>query len=317
MGSFGTFSFQFYQNNGGNLEPLFGLDNIAANDYVWTEEAGGSGSINDTLELNEVYSEPNFVNNFEYLGFIDSGTAAGRLYVFNEIGGFDDYVVASLNDAFANGPDTNEDFPDVIPLASLITTDVPHCFVTGTRIRTPDQDRPVEDLSIGDLVMTAGGKPVAIKWIGRQRIPFPAMVTGKTEPVRIEKGALGPNVPSADLYVSADHGMIIDGLVVNAGALVNGTTISYAKLTEAFTYYHIETEAHDVLLAEGTPAESFIDVASREKFDNYQEYLELYGVEGLISQMSLPRVSSQRLLPETLKARLGIRGAEAPLKESA
>jgi hypothetical protein len=73
-----------------------------------------------------------------------------------------------------------------------------------------------------------------------------------------------------------------------------------------FTYWHVETEAHEVVLAENCPAESFIDYTPRDCFDNHAAYPARYGRDRLISEMALPRVSTARLLPPRLRARLGI-----------
>ena len=183
------------------------------------------------------------------------------------------------------------------------------CFLGGTLIATPSGERAVETLEIGDMVRTAGGRDVVVKWVGRQRVTAPLFnisLDEKRALVCIVAGALGNHT---DLYVSADHGMIVDGLVINASALVNGTTIRFVPATEMpqeFTYYHVETEAHDVILANGTPVETFIDYVGRQAFDNYGEYLESYGVERIIPEMPHPRISTARLLPEDIKARLGI-----------
>ena len=68
---------------------------------------------------------------------------------------------------------------------------------------------------------------------------------------------------------------------------------------EGFTYYHIETDSHELLLAEGVPAESYIDYLSRDRFDNPPE------ADGrVIPEMALLRVSAARLVPAELKARL-------------
>ena len=80
------------------------------------------------------------------------------------------------------------------------------------------------------------------------------------QPVRICAGALGDGLPNADLTVTADHGMVLDGLVINASALVNGATIDWvplAELSTRVTYYHVETTGHEVILANGAPSESF------------------------------------------------------------
>jgi hypothetical protein len=151
---------------------------------------------------------------------------------------------------------------------------------------------------------------VPVKWIGRQTVNTRFGFTAKLEPVRIKAGALGCGLPHSDLTVCADHGMIVDGLVVNSSARVNGSTIDFvpaAELDARFTYDHIETENHDVILAKGAPAETFVDLAGRMAFDNSQEYLDLYGTESIIPEMDRPRISSRRVLPDAIEARSGIR----------
>ncbi|KMW56064.1 hypothetical protein AIOL_001016 [Candidatus Rhodobacter oscarellae] len=185
---------------------------------------------------------------------------------------------------------------------------IPYCFLTGTQIATPSGERSVEALQVGDQILTANGDTAAIKWVGRRSVAGPMTWAhgDQLAPVCIAAGALGNH---SDLYVSADHGMIVDGLVINASALVNGDTVRFVPVSEMpqeFTYYHIETENHDVILANGAPSETFIDVAGRAAFDNYQEYLDLYGAERIIPEMRMPRISTARLLPQAIKDRLAI-----------
>ena len=197
-------------------------------------------------------------------------------------------------------------FPPTEPIPSLGV--FAFCFLAGTGILSDGAETAVENLCVGDRVTNATGAPAVVKWIGRQTV-FPALADARMQPVRIRAGALGVGLPHSDLTVSADHGMIVDGLVINASALVNGHSIDWvpmAELPDRVTYYHIETEAHDVILANGAPAETFMDAAGRMAFDNYQEYLDLYGAERIIAEMDRPRISAQRLLPDAIKARLGI-----------
>jgi len=199
-------------------------------------------------------------------------------------------------------------FPDPIDYASRSTDDFTVCFAAGTGISTPDGDRPVESLSIGDVIYNAQGDAVPVRWIGQQTV-FPVFAGPRSAPVRILAGALGSGLPHTDLTVTADHGMIVEGLVINAGALVNGDSIAFvplAELPESVTYYHVETENHDVILANGAPAETFIDYVGRRVFDNHAEYVALYGCERIIPEMTRPRISTARLLPEAIRARLGI-----------
>lgn len=183
------------------------------------------------------------------------------------------------------------------------------CFAAGTMIATPTGEVAVEDLSIGDTVLTATGNAVLVKWIGRQAVGLTSI---EQLPVCICQDALAPGKPNQDLVLTASHGIVIDDLVINASALVNYDTIDYIprhKLPTTMIYYHIETEAHEVIFANGIEAETYIDYIDRQAFDNYDEYVELYGIETRIYEMSRQRISSRRLLPIALRQRLGIESA--------
>lgn len=183
------------------------------------------------------------------------------------------------------------------------------CFAAGTWIATPGGEALVEDLRIGDLVTTADGRAVPVKWIGRQTIEK-RLAGQRAQLVRIAAGALGNH---SDLHVTADHGMVLDGYVVNASALVNGHSIDWVPIGDTpavQTVYHLETEAHNVILANGAQAETFVDAATRENFDNYSEYLAMFGAERLVPEMNAIRISCRRLLPDDIQYRLGL--LEAP-----
>ena len=103
--------------------------------------------------------------------------------------------------------------------------------------------------------------------------------------------------------------MLFDGVLCEAGALVNGTTIIRVPLSElgdSYTVYHVETDAHEIILANGSPAETFVDNVSRRSFDNYAEFGELYGDEQEMNELPYPRASNARHLPMRIKNRLGI-----------
>ena len=145
------------------------------------------------------------------------------------------------------------------------------CFASGTRIATPRGDRPVERLRIGQEVMLADGRTAPIQWIGRRRIepgrhPHPACVL----PVRIAAGAFGAGVPRRDLDLSPDHAVFVDGVLVPVRHLVDGRAIRRLTAEEVpmVTYWHVELPRHAVLLAEGLPAESYLDTGDRDRFEN-------------------------------------------------
>lgn len=184
-----------------------------------------------------------------------------------------------------------------------------NCFTAGTRIATPDGPRAVETLQAGDMVLTASGAARPVKWLGHSHVDTRLTHPAKVNPICITAGALGGGLPERDLMLSPDHAIELGGTLYNAGALVNGETIYQMRQMprEGFTYYHVETEAHELLLAEGVAAESFIDYAARDSFDNAEEA----ETNGPIPEMDLPRVSAARLVPAELAAALAPRRVEA------
>jgi hypothetical protein len=181
------------------------------------------------------------------------------------------------------------------------------CFAKGTRIATPSGDTAVEDLKIGDSATTGEGREVAVKWIGHQTVSTRFGPAERLMPVRFAAGSLGEGVPHEPLTVTADHGILVDGVICHAGALVNGTTIMrvpLADMGEAYTVYHVETEEHEIILANGARAETFIDNVSRRVFDNYAEFEALYGDVPEMEELPFPRAMSARQVPERVLARV-------------
>ena len=190
------------------------------------------------------------------------------------------------------------------PLTDFVIID--ECFLEGTNVLTEDGYRRVEDLKIGDKVKTFDGKLEPIKWIGKQtRHRFTAHPL-RSLPIQIKAGALGENTPSRDLFVSPDHAVLIDGLLINAGALENGVSIVKTYPTQ-YTYYHVELENHALLDAEGVPAESFFpQKEDRSLYDNGAEYEELYphGSKLMLWPLDYPRVSSKNKVPRFVSQKL-------------
>jgi hypothetical protein len=155
-----------------------------------------------------------------------------------------------------------------------------NCFLSGTRIATPDREVAIDELRIGDLVMTVSRKPKPIKWIGRNhytREPSEAW-DRKLAPVKVARFALDGRTPHTDLYLSRSHALYLYGLLVHAEDLVNGRSIIAGQHASALTldYFHIELEEHDVVLAEGAAAETYAG-ENHYGFDNAEEYERLYG----------------------------------------
>lgn len=163
---------------------------------------------------------------------------------------------------------TNVEFVSSTSGETVDISTVAPCFALGTMIRTPGGLMAVEALVEGDLVTLATGEPARVIWVGRRTVDierhrWPDLV----RPVRIQAGALADGVPSRDLFLSPEHGLLIDGALVPAGSLVNGRTIVQEGGIRFVTYFHVELEAHDIILAEDTPVETYLDVGNRFMFE--------------------------------------------------
>jgi hypothetical protein len=91
--------------------------------------------------------------------------------------------------------------------------------------------------------------------------PRPARVW----PVRVMAGAFAPGVPARDLDLSPDHAVWAEGVLIPVRCLVNGNTVRQMRVA-AVTYFHVELDRHDVVLAEALPVESYLDSGNRAAF---------------------------------------------------
>src|SRR3984957_42313 len=162
--------------------------------------------------------------------------------------------------------------------------------MSGTRVLTPSGEVAVETLKRSDMVMTTDGRSVPVTWVGLQTVSTRFADPLRILPIRIKAGALGDNVPSRDFLLSPDHAVLVDGALIQAGALVNGTSIvRETNVPQVFTYYHVEADYHSLILAENTPAETFVDNIDRLNFDNWAEHRALYPEGKSITELPYPR----------------------------
>ena len=202
------------------------------------------------------------------------------------------------------GAPANQGDPNAVPGVDFSSQNT-YCFFPGTLISTTRGKARVEDLEIGDNLLTADGETRPVRWIGRQTVSTFFADKEKVHPIRISASSLGADLPERDLLVSPDHAILVDGVLVQASALINGRTITQeTDVPTVFTWYHIETEDHSLILAEGTPAETFIDNVARQAFDNWAEYDALYPDAAEMEEMDLPRVQWARQLPRVISLRL-------------
>jgi hypothetical protein len=184
------------------------------------------------------------------------------------------------------------------------------CYVRGTRIATTRGEVAIEELTVGDRVLTATGEHRPVRWLGSRSIDCDsyadpklrvgdAVVTASGEsrpvrwigrrtvdcnrypnptvvwPIRIQAGAFAENQPSRDLCVSPGHSMLIGGVLIQAEKLVNGATIVQVP-RQRVEYWHVELDNHDILIAEGLPTESYLDTGNRSAFVNGGASMEAY-----------------------------------------
>jgi Hint domain len=124
-------------------------------------------------------------------------------------------------------------------------------FMKGTTIETAEGDRKIEGLAVGDLLPTVFGGICPIQWIGyySYKKSNKAPWVKDVPPVRVARSALGPNMPRADLYITKNHALLIDGVLVTAGSLINGMTITLddARENNGLKFFHIKLARHNVI----------------------------------------------------------------------
>ncbi|MCP1203322.1 Hint domain-containing protein [Acetobacter oryzoeni] len=147
------------------------------------------------------------------------------------------------------------------------------CFLTGSMIRTTTGEVAVEDVRIGDEVIAFDWRNNAdivrpVVWVGKARATVrPELHDDEAGwPVRILKDAIADGVPYKDMLITAEHCLFFKDCFVPVRMLVNGMSIFYDKSITSYDYYHIETEQHSIITADGMLTESYLDTGNRSSF---------------------------------------------------
>jgi hypothetical protein len=183
-----------------------------------------------------------------------------------------------------------------------------NCFLRGTSITTPKGGVCIEDLQVGDLVETVNGKAMQIKWVGHQiyKKSGPSWASS-VMPIRISRHALDEQTPSKDLYLSPNHALFMDGVLIRVKDLVNGISIAPALPAgrDMIEYFHIVLDTHEVILAEGVPAETFLlTTSNHQNFMNFPEYERLYRTTAPVAMAPFAPIIGYEGGIENLKALL-------------
>lgn len=278
---------QFFLSNTSSLQATWSLDVQAPGE---TDLFGGSFA-------GAVSVAGNFQSGLWDVTF--HGTTVGQNVVHTGVTGSQTLMATS-------GSYTNITFTETSGMGGLtldsLTAGSITCYCAGTRIATPDGYQLVENLVAGDTVLTAHGTAVPVQWLGVQTVDTQFSNPATVNPICITAGALDHSLPDRDLWVSPDHAIEIDGVLINASALNNSTSIYTVQdmPKDGFTYYHVECEHHELLLAEGVPAESYLDMNTRATFDNGDARADA----PVTPEMALPRISAARLVPKSIVERI-------------
>jgi peroxidase len=134
------------------------------------------------------------------------------------------------------------------------------CFTSGTDILTPQGDKPIEALAVGDMVITRDHGAQQVRWIGTTTVK----ATADFAPIAFAANTLGTH---AAFQVSPQHRMLLSGwrcelasgqkeAFTPAKHLINDTTIQ-RRTNGWVTYIHIAFDQHEVICGAGAWSESF------------------------------------------------------------
>lgn len=193
------------------------------------------------------------------------------------------------------------------------------CFLADSMIATPAGDTAIQDLQPGDEITAyVDGVPTAraVIWAGRTHAAInpdlPDDLAGW--PVRILKDAIADGVPYKDMLITAEHCLFFDGRFVPARMLVNGYSIFYDKSFTSYEYYHVETEEHSVIMADGMLTESYLDTGNRQTFRALGNVVRIGGrVRNWASDAAAP-LGVDRAFAEPLFRRIETRATLAGLE---
>ncbi len=277
----GTSSYEISTPDGGNL--------VVQNDVVQQSSLSQNSRIITTGEEGYLFARSSLlVTSSTIINDLLSGTIIGvqnDTPAIAQITSDHFYGLTAGQVAGGTGPNTQSgntlspesSEPTLITTQPWAAIGAAPCFLRGTLIRTEAGEIAVEELAIGDEVVTVSGGAKPIRWIGRRAYEGRFVAGNRVVlPIRVAAGALADGVPARDLCVSPEHALYTDGVLVPARQLVNGATIVQVEAIDRVEYFHIELESHEIIFAEGAPTESFVDCDNRLMFQNSDEFARLY-----------------------------------------
>jgi hypothetical protein len=185
--------------------------------------------------------------------------------------------------------------------------------MSGTLINTPSGEVPIETLKQGDLVLTPTG-PQSIKFLGKTTRKASELKLHAKMPIRINKGSMGSHLPIRDTYCTPSHAFAVDNCLVEARALINNESITNIEKWPDIVpiiYFSVELDEHQLVWANGLLTETYYSNwtstgFSREAWDNYSTYLELYQESRPMNELPMARIPFARQLPLRIREQLSL-----------
>jgi len=194
------------------------------------------------------------------------------------------------------------------------------CFLPGSIIQTQDGATSVEEVSVGDMVVafingTATSRRVT--WTGQAHCNVRAHLPDDEAgyPVRILKDAIADGVPFKDMLITSEHCLFFDGKFVPARMLVNGRSIFFDKSITSYDYYHIETEDHSVIMADGVLTESYLDTGNRCALSQKGNVVSISGSRNLTWNDAAAPLGVSREFVEPLSHQIEARATAAGIAQ--
>ncbi|MEZ5715160.1 MAG: Hint domain-containing protein [Paracoccaceae bacterium] len=196
---------------------------------------------------------------YDTLDLSGSAPAGGHIEIEYTTADHEDGIVHYFDDTGAEiGTSEFHDIENVI---------VP-CFTPGTAIATPKGERLVEELKVGDKIITRDNGIQEIRWIGSRTLTgFDLARAPQLRPILIQKGSLGDNLPEHDILVSPQHRMLMTGDKAQLYFEEREVLAAAKHLTDlpgvdevgtlGVTYVHFMFDQHEVVLSNGAWTESF------------------------------------------------------------
>lgn len=198
------------------------------------------------------------------------------------------------------------------------------CYLAGSMIRMPDGDRAIEEMRIGDEVSVFDWQNDTtitrkVIWAGsRTTTVDPDLPDDEAGyPIRILKDALADGMPYKDMLITAEHCLFFDGKFIPARMLVNGRSIFYDKSFTTYDYYHIETDEHAVIMADGVLTETYLDTGNRGTFRQNGPVLRIGGRAKNWAEDAAAPLGVDRSFAEPLFRRIESRATQAALENRA